>query len=134
MLIELRPGLDPELTALVVAQQRELGLAAGIPWGREHLVGIVDGRAVACGAWRSAGPEVAILARLYVRPAYRRRGLGRQLVVALEEEISAAGRSEVRLSAFIDRPAALALFRAAGYLPAPGGRLTKSLSVLGRVP
>jgi ribosomal protein S18 acetylase RimI-like enzyme len=41
------------------------------------------------------------------------------LVVALEEEALAAGRPIVRLETGTDLPAAIALYRSAGYLPIP---------------
>ncbi|MEU8664061.1 GNAT family N-acetyltransferase, partial [Actinoplanes philippinensis] len=99
-MIEIRPSLDPELAALITAQQRELA-ESGIPAGDrifapgddvEYLIGVVHGRAVACGAWQAVGPGAAELRRMYVRPAFRGRGLARQMIVAIEEEALAAGR------------------------------------------
>ncbi|HEV7965344.1 MAG TPA: GNAT family N-acetyltransferase, partial [Actinoplanes sp.] len=62
---------------------------------------------------------VAEIKRMFVRPAYRGRGIARQLVVALEEEALAAGRPILRLETGTYLPAALALYRSAGYLPIP---------------
>lgn len=123
MLIETRPSLDPELAALVTAQQREIHEMDG---GRSsqgfmpdddsvYLVAVVDGRAVACAAWRALADGVAELKRMYVRPAYRRRGIARQLIVAVEEEVLAAGRPVIRLETGL--PASIALYRSSGYLP-----------------
>ncbi|MEV4643002.1 GNAT family N-acetyltransferase [Actinoplanes sp. NPDC049548] len=127
MIIESRPGTDPELASLLVAQQRELaeadGGADGVVYPMHddvsYLVGVVDGRAVACGAWQALEPGVAELKRMYVRPAYRGRGLARQLVVALEEEALAAGRPVLRLETGTYLPAAIALYRSEGYLQIP---------------
>jgi GNAT superfamily N-acetyltransferase len=88
VLIETRPALDPELSALVVAQQRELFDAGRgqdpIVYdphdGITYLVAVVGGRVVACGAWQPLEPGVAEIKRMYVRPAYRGRGIARQLV------------------------------------------------------
>jgi putative acetyltransferase len=130
VLIETRPALDPELSALVVAQQREL-LAAGA--GRDpiaydthdgvaYLVAVVDHRVVACGAWQPLEPGVAEIKRMYVRPAYRGRGIARQLVVALEEEALAADRPVIRLETGTYLPSAIALYQSSGYRPiAPYG-------------
>jgi ribosomal protein S18 acetylase RimI-like enzyme len=122
--IECRDALDPELTALVVAQQRELaesGDEVVHPTHDDvhHMVVTVDGRAVACGAWQPLEPGVAELKRMYVRPAYRGRGIARQLVVALEEEAFAAGRPVLRLETGTYLTRAIALYRSAGYRPIP---------------
>jgi putative acetyltransferase len=120
VLIEHRPTEDPELAALVVAQQRELdGQVTLVRDGASYLVGVVDGRAVACGAWQPLEPGVAEISRMYVRPAFRGRGIARQLVVALEEEALAVDRPIVRLAAAADAPAPIALYRSAGYRPIP---------------
>jgi ribosomal protein S18 acetylase RimI-like enzyme len=135
--IEARPALDPELAALVAAHRHEGGRVF-VPDDRAaHFVAVLDGRAVACGAWQSLPePGVAELNRVYVRPAFRCRGIARQLVVALEEEALAAGRPVIRLTTGVCSPAAIALYQSSGYhrLPArgPGGlcfekRLTVSV-------
>ena len=124
MLIERRPVTDPELTSLVLAQQRELREAGddivyAVRDGAAHLVCVTDGRAVACGGWQPLEPGVAELKRMYVRPAYRGRGIARQLVVALEEEALAAGYPVLRLETGTYLAAAIALYRSAGYVPIP---------------
>ncbi|MBG0568759.1 GNAT family N-acetyltransferase [Actinoplanes aureus] len=127
MLIESRPALDPELAALVTAQQRELaeaGTRAGNRIFEPHddvayLVGVVNGRAVACGAWQPLAEGVAELKRMYVRPAFRGRGLARQMIVAIEEEALAADRPVIRLETGTGLPAAIALYQSAGYRQIP---------------
>ncbi|MEU4695013.1 GNAT family N-acetyltransferase [Actinoplanes sp. NPDC023714] len=127
MQIENRPALDPELAALVTAQQRELLAAAGLAGQRifephddvAYLVGTVNGRAVACGGWQAREPGVAEITRMYVRPAHRGRGLGRQMIVALEEEALAAGRSVIRLETAAHLRAVIALYQTSGYARIP---------------
>lgn len=127
MLIESRPPLDPELGALVTAQQREIrefdgGLNTPVfrPNGdAEYLVAVVDGRAVACAAWQPLEPGVAELQRMFVRPAFRGRGIARQLIVAVEEEALAVDRPVIRLETGAYLPAAIALYRSSGYRPIP---------------
>lgn len=127
MLIESRTSSDAELASLVIAQRRELSEAGGddqidyLPHDdAEYLVVVVTGRAVACGAWQALEPGVAELKRMYVRPAFRGRGIARQLIVALEEEALAAGRPVLRLETGTYLPAAIGLYRSAGYTPIPG--------------
>jgi putative acetyltransferase len=124
VLIESRASYDPELAALLIAQQEELGEAGGgdgiVYLPRDdaaYLVVVVHGRAVACGAWQPLEPGVAEIKRMYVRPAFRGRGIARQLIVALEEEALAGGRPVLRLETGTYLPAAISLYRSAGYVP-----------------
>jgi GNAT superfamily N-acetyltransferase len=80
---------------------------------------VLSGRVVGCGAWQPLEPGVGEIKRMYVRPSFRGRGIARQLVVALEEEVLAAGRPVVRLETGTYLPSAIALYRSAGYLPIP---------------
>jgi putative acetyltransferase len=139
VLIESRPALDPELGALVTAQQREIreidkgtNNAVFVPHDdAAYLVAVLNGRAVACGAWQAMGHEVAEMKRVYVRPAFRGRGIARQMIVAIEEEALAAGRPVIRLETGDYLPAAIALYRAAGYreIPAYGRYVSNPFSV-----
>jgi putative acetyltransferase len=127
VLIESRPALDPELGALVTAQQREIPEFGGgpdtpvfAPHGEaEYLVAVVAGRAVACAAWQAMEAGAAELTRMYVRPAFRGRGIARQLIVAIEEEALAADRPVIRLETGAHLPAAIALYGSCGYRPIP---------------
>jgi len=139
VLIESRPALDPELAALVTAQQREIrdidkGMNRAVFVPRDdaaYLVAVVNGRAVGCGAWQALAGEVAELKRMYVRPAFRGRGIARQMIVAIEEEALAAGRPIIRLETGDYLPAAIALYQAAGYreIPAYGPYVGNPFSV-----
>lgn len=117
MLIESRPSLDPELAALVAAQQHEVRAPGGVPASDDdaaYLVAAIGGRVVGCAGWRPlAEAGVAELCRMYVRPAFRGRGVARQLIVAIEEEALAAGRPVIRV--VTDLPAAIALCQSSGY-------------------
>ncbi|WP_433301884.1 GNAT family N-acetyltransferase [Actinoplanes sp. CA-030573] len=127
MLIESRPALDPELAALVTAQQSEIDQARSAAAFRPgddaaYLVAVIGGRAVACAAWQALSERTAELTRMYVRPAFRGRGIARQLIVAIEEEALAAGRPVIRLRTGTDLPAAITLYQSSGYheIPAYG--------------
>jgi putative acetyltransferase len=125
VLIEDRPATDPELAALVVAQQRELRDADGGLDGQvtvvhddiRYLVAVVDGRVVACGGLQALDDGAVELKRMYVRPSYRGRGIARQLIVALEEVALGAGHRVLRLETGAYLPAAIGLYRSAGYQP-----------------
>ncbi|MCT2280725.1 GNAT family N-acetyltransferase [Micromonospora chalcea] len=127
MLIESRPVTDPEIAALVVAQQRELRDADGGLDGQvtvvhtdiHYLAAVVGGRAVGCGGLQALDADTGELKRMYVRPAFRGRGIARQLLVALEELAFRAGHRTVCLETGTYLPAAISLYRSSGYEPIP---------------
>lgn len=127
MLIESRPATDPEIAALVVAQQRELREADGGLDGQvfmphddvRYLAVVVNGRAVACGGFQSLDAETGEVKRMYVRPAYRGRGIARQLLAALEECAFRQGHSVVCLETGTYLPAAIGLYTSCGYEQIP---------------
>ncbi|SCL66472.1 GNAT family N-acetyltransferase [Micromonospora peucetia] len=127
MLIESRPVTDPEIDALVIAQQRELreadggldGQATVTHDGIRYLVVVADGRAVACGGIQAFDAVTGEVKRMYVHPAYRGRGLARQLLTALEELAFQQGYAEVRLETGTYLPAARGLYTSSGYEPIP---------------
>ncbi|GAA3300859.1 GNAT family N-acetyltransferase [Dactylosporangium vinaceum] len=134
MLIEQRPSGDSEVIALVVDQQVELRARDG---GREghvyavdpaarYLVAVDGGDAVACGAILALDIDSAEVTRLYVRPRYRGRGVGRRMLAALEDLAASRGHRVLRLEAGITAPEAISLFLGAGYRPIPRfGRYVK---------
>ncbi|MEU8220025.1 GNAT family N-acetyltransferase [Micromonospora taraxaci] len=123
MLIESRPATDPEIAALVVAQQRELREADGGLDGQifmphddvRYLAVVVNGRAVACGGLQALDAETGEVKRMYVRPAYRGRGIARQLLAALEECAFRQGHSVVCLETGTYLPVAIGLYTSCGY-------------------
>lgn len=134
VLIEARPVDDAELGTLIAALQRELREAGGgldptAGDGAQHLVGVVDGRAVACGALQPLDKQVGAIRRMYVRPAFRGRGIARQMLAALEEMALDAGHVVLRLEATVYLPAALALLRSAGYGETPAHGFEKRILV-----
>jgi GNAT superfamily N-acetyltransferase len=84
------------------------------------LVAEVAGVPAGCGAWRAHEPGVAEVKRVYVEPAFRRRGLAQLLMAALEDSAAAAGHRSVVLNSGPEQPEALALYAALGYTPVPG--------------
>ncbi|MEQ4303578.1 GNAT family N-acetyltransferase [Plantactinospora sp. B6F1] len=127
MLIESRASSDPELAALLTAQQRELRQADGGLDGQvfmphddaRYLVGVIAGRAVACGAVQALDRETAEVKRVYVRPAHRGQGLARQLLGALEELALRAGHTVLRLETGTYLPGAIRFYLSSGYTEIP---------------
>jgi GNAT superfamily N-acetyltransferase len=84
------------------------------------LVVEVDGVPAGCGGWRVHGPGVVELKRMYVEPRFRRHGIARRVLAALESSATAAGHRDVLLNSGSRQPEALALYARAGYTPVPG--------------
>ena len=84
------------------------------PEGRLLLAGEDGARAAGCACVRTIGPRLAEIKRMYVRPAYRRRGIGRTLVDACIAEMRAAGYSSLRLDSARFMADAHAVYHAAG--------------------
>jgi GNAT superfamily N-acetyltransferase len=79
------------------------------------LVAEVAGVPAGSGAWRALGKGKAEIKRVYVEPAFRRRGLAQLIVDALERSAAAAGETWVVLNTGGRQPEALALYAQAGY-------------------
>jgi ribosomal protein S18 acetylase RimI-like enzyme len=80
----------------------------------------VDGVPAGCGAWRTVDDGRAEIKRVYVDPAFRRRGIAQAVVDALEAGAARAGCRSVVLNTGHRQPEALALYAAAGYSVVPG--------------
>jgi GNAT superfamily N-acetyltransferase len=78
-----------------------------------------EGNPVGCGAVRLIDSDTGELKRMYVSPKVRGKGLGRQLVAALEREARALGAKRLILETGIRQSAALALYRGTGFQPIP---------------
>jgi putative acetyltransferase len=77
------------------------------------------GHAVGCGAFRPVGDRCAEIKRMFVKASARRRGIGREILQHLEEEIRRRGFQSIVLETGCDQSEALALYEAEGYFPIP---------------
>lgn len=57
----------------------------------------------------------ALIFDLYVQPAYRRKGVGMALVRQMSDALEALGATRFRIVGLASNPAALALYRRAGF-------------------
>jgi GNAT superfamily N-acetyltransferase len=89
------------------------------------VVARVMGEPAGCGAVRMSGDSepdattTAEIKRMYVRPAFRRRGLARAILGALEREATRHRVGAVRIETGDRQPEAIALYCSAGYVPIP---------------
>jgi putative acetyltransferase len=82
--------------------------------GVDFFVARVDGAAAGCGGLKFYH-SYAEIKRMYVRPAFRGRGLGSAIIGRLEEHAGAHGVSVLRLETGIRQAEAVALYERMGY-------------------
>ncbi|MCL3819239.1 GNAT family N-acetyltransferase [Aeromicrobium sp. zg-Y869] len=82
----------------------------------------VNGVPAGMGGWRRGGPageSDGEIKRMYVRPAFARRGLARRILAELERSASDAGISRLVLETGTAQPEAIALYTSQGYVDVP---------------
>ena len=108
-------GFEQDVPAVVEYVMRHLNQFTP-PAGRLLLV-IENAAVLGCGGLRPIAPRVAEIKRMYLRPEARGRGLGRQLLEALLTASRQEGYQQVCLDTDGLTPAALQLYRSAGFVP-----------------
>lgn len=107
-------GFEEELATLPGAYAQPAGLM---------LLAVVDGAVAGSGAFRPLPdadyPNACEMKRLFVRPAFRRFGLGRILAQALMDRATEAGYSSMLLDTLDDMEAARGLYESLGFVEVP---------------
>jgi GNAT superfamily N-acetyltransferase len=101
-------------------------------FGPTTLVGeTADGRPIALAiGFRGAGdPSRGVLYLVAVAPGVRRRGIGRDIVAAVEGRLAAAGATSVEAAVWPGNRAGIRFLQALGYEPAPESRATRLYGV-----
>ena len=96
------------------------------PYAPPHgtlLLALVDGEVAGCGALRPLTdvdyPNACEMKRLFVRRAFRRFGLGRQIAEALIDAGRQGGYSSILLDTLDDMEAARELYASLGFVEVP---------------
>ena len=101
-------NVDNELAGLPGKYARPGGVVL-IAWDGTDAAGAV--------AYRMVEPGVAEMKRLYMRPAFRGSGLGRELANELIEDARTRGYRTMLLDTLASMQSARALYRALGFRP-----------------
>lgn len=101
-------GYDPAMT--LPARPEELRPPAGC-----FLVAFLDGEAIGCGALKVKGGGVGEIKRMWVAASARGLGIGRRILMTLEEHAVRFGVTTLRLETNRALKEAQSLYRAGGY-------------------
>jgi len=99
-----------------------------------HFLGCFQGpKLVGCGAVKVYADDGVYgeMKRIYVLEGYRRRGISRALIAALEAHLLSRGIHIARLETGIEQPEAIGMYEGLGYVQRPkfGGYAGHPLSV-----
>lgn len=86
-----------------------------IATGGEFYVGRVGGRIVSMGGLQRLTDDRAELRRMRVHADHQRRGLGRQMLSALEQRAAELGFRTLTLDTTVQQTAAIGLYTRSGY-------------------
>ncbi len=109
---------DALMAALYPAQSNHLAPADELSAPGALLIGgYVAAELVACGAVRVMADDGVYgeLKRVFISPAYRGKGLSRELVSRLEQDTLAHGVLLMRLETGVRQPEAIGLYQSMGY-------------------
>lgn len=83
------------------------------------FVAYLDGQPVGCGGVQLFGDEYAELKRMYVRPAFRGQGVGKQLLTHLQAYAYERGLRVLRLETGVFQTEAIGLYQSFGFRRIP---------------
>ncbi len=106
-------------------------LAEFAPPNGRLLLASFNGEVVGCAGLRRLSPEIGEIKRVYVRPAFRGKGLGKALIEAVIAAARLIGYRKLRLETASFMEGAQALYRSLGFdLIEPYREVPRELKVL----
>lgn len=112
-------GASPDFCVCFKGFDEEVQSLPGIyaPPGGRLLIADLDGEAAGCIGFRKLEPGVCEIRRLYVRPRYRGKRLGRTLAEAIIAQARQAEYHTARLGTLPVMKEAIALYQSLGFVP-----------------
>lgn len=115
LLAEYQAAFDPQVVLAADMQKIDIFLP---PQGGLFLA-FADETVAGCSCARRIGPSIAELKRMFVRPEYRRLGIGRSLVERTIQSAAQAGYTAIRLDSARFMGEAHALYYSLGFRDIP---------------
>lgn len=106
-------GVSYDVSAILEQDMAKLQQFAP-PEGR-LLLGEYETKIVGCACLRKIGEDIGEIKRMYVKPEFRRKGIGRSLLQAIIHEACEIGYSKIRLDTAPFAKEAQALYRKLGF-------------------
>lgn len=133
MLVTITPEQPDTIDASTLIGELERYIAPLYPHDNEHglspeemvkdcvifFILRTDGKPAGCGGVRFFGTEYGELMRMYVRPEFRGKGLGKLMLRHLEDYALDHGVRVLRLKTGIYQPEALGMYEQLGYREIP---------------
>jgi putative acetyltransferase len=109
--------LDEDLLRRYPALQKTHGLHPQdlIDTNFTFVIAKIDSTAVGCGALRRIEPGIGEIKRMFVLSDFRRRGIARRILEALESRARELRETSVLLETGIGQPEAIEFYKSAGY-------------------
>jgi ribosomal protein S18 acetylase RimI-like enzyme len=118
--VALLAELDTHLGSLYAVESRHgFSVEKLLRDGVAFFVSRDDGRPAGCGGVLLVGRDYAEIKRMYVRPGFRGRGLGRRMLDHLVGYARDRGLTVIRLETGIHQQEAIALYERSGFRRIP---------------
>ncbi|MEH2063520.1 MAG: GNAT family N-acetyltransferase [Nostoc sp.] len=106
-------GIDLDVNTFF--EQYMIQINEFLPPSGRLLLGQYEAKVAGCACLRKIGEDVGEIKRMYVKPEFRRKGIGRSLLEAIINEAAYIGYSKIRLDSAPFAKEAQTLYRAFGF-------------------
>lgn len=79
------------------------------------LLAMAGNIAAGCVALRKFEPGISEMKRMYLKPGFRGKGIGKKLALAIIKEAKKTGYKKIRLDTLEEMPEAVALYQSLGF-------------------